>query len=245
MGVQGRRVEVSSVISRETVGCFTVEIQPDPDPPNPVKEWDNLGRVILFDGWEKLADEHSFSRDPEWWEEDPLPLPQRIARWEGEPILWLPLYFRCPSRGGLFAGDPGEWNEDRNYYRSRPDGLIYVTRSAVLEEYSRKILTRKVRESASQVLKGEVETFGEFLEGDCYGFVVKDPWGEHVDSCWGIYGLEYAKEAGRESAEYLRTTDEYRTMPDLPECTCSAFWAPELGRACCCRDEEEKEAVCS
>lgn len=208
---------MSDVISRETVGCFTVEVQYDPDPPNPVKEWDNLGRVILFDGWEKLADEHSFSRDPEWWAEDSLSLPQRIARWEQEPILFLPLYFRCPSRGGLFAGDPGEWEEEGSYYRSRPDGLIYVTRSAVLEEYSRKILTRKVREGALEVLKGEVETFGEFLEGDCYGWVVKDPWGETVDSCWGIYGLEYAKEAGRDAAEAWRRDPEWADKPDLPE----------------------------
>lgn len=234
MGVQEGRGMVSNVISRETVGCFTVEIQYDPDPPNPVEEWDNLGTMILFSTTGSGLPSHL--GDKHQWRKTDRDLPWLIEQQEG-PILFRSLHLRGDC--GIYAGDPGEW--DAEYC----DGLIYVTKEDARQDNLVKRLTPKVRENVLRVLKGEVETYGDFLTGACYGWVVKDPWGEHVDSCWGIYGLDYAKEAGREAAEHLRTTEEYRTMPDLPECSCSASWAPEFGHACCCRDEEEKEAVCS
>jgi hypothetical protein len=52
-------------------------------------------------------------------------------------------------------------------------------------------------------LRGEVETFDQFLRGEVYGYVteqlVDGEW-EQRDSCWGIYELDYARKCGTDAA---------------------------------------------
>jgi len=44
-------------------------------------------------------------------------------------------------------------------------------------------------------MKGEVETYDQFLTGDVYGFQVVDSDDEVIDSCWGFYSDEGVKDA--------------------------------------------------
>ncbi|SHF15500.1 hypothetical protein SAMN02745133_01946 [Desulforamulus putei DSM 12395] len=46
---------------------------------------------------------------------------------------------------------------------------------------------------AVQLLQSEVETYSQWLEGDVYGFVLKDAEGNEIDSCWGFYGTDWEK----------------------------------------------------
>jgi len=72
-------------------------------------------------------------------------------------------------------------------------GWIYVTKAKVREEYGVKHITKKVRERVIAVLEAEVETYSQWLEGDVYGFVLEDAQGNHIDSCWGFYGTDWAE----------------------------------------------------
>jgi phage tail protein X len=50
------------------------------------------------------------------------------------------------------------------------------------------------------------------LEGKVYGYVIETVDGDHIDSCWGFYGHEYAtteavEAAHREAAEIDKRTD--------------------------------------
>lgn len=47
-------------------------------------------------------------------------------------------------------------------------------------------------------LQPTVDLYGHWAFGDVYGFVVKDPDGMEVDSCWGFYGFDHSK-SGLES----------------------------------------------
>jgi hypothetical protein len=66
--------------------------------------------------------------------------------------------------------------------------------------------TPEKREAAAEALVREWNTY---LEGDVWGYIVEeyDPttstWTE-IDSCWGCYGLDYAKSEGRLVAEHHR-----------------------------------------
>ena len=42
-------------------------------------------------------------------------------------------------------------------------------------------------------LKGEVETYDQYLTGQVYGFTISEEEGDEdeLDSCWGFYGLEH------------------------------------------------------
>lgn len=62
-----------------------------------------------------------------------------------------------------------------------------------------------LRESAEKAARGLVEYWNQYLSGDVWGVVIEDRNGEHVDSCWGYYGLEYARQ---EAAEMLKQAED-------------------------------------
>ena len=75
-------------------------------------------------------------------------------------------------------------------------GVVMVKRSEFPErKKSDKGLRAKV---AAQLC----ETVTQWCNGEIYGYVVEDSEGEHLDSCWGFYGLEYCESEGRDAAKY-------------------------------------------
>ncbi|GAF98690.1 unnamed protein product, partial [marine sediment metagenome] len=48
--------------------------------------------------------------------------------------------------------------------------------------------SKKLRKRIEGYLKGEVETYDNYLTGYVFGYCIKDADGEDVDSCWGFYG---------------------------------------------------------
>ena len=91
-------------------------------------------------------------------------------------------------------------------------GWIYCSKERAVEEWGKKVCTRKVRDAAIACLKSEVEVYDQFLTGDVYGYVIETTPeededgdaigdGEHVDSCWGFFGLDYAKSEALDAAK--------------------------------------------
>lgn len=87
-------------------------------------------------------------------------------------------------------------------------GFAFITKAKILENWSGKILTAKLRALAESCIESEVETYDQYLTGDVYGYVVEkldpdadeDDDGEETDSCWGFFGLDYAIGEGRRAA---------------------------------------------
>lgn len=84
--------------------------------------------------------------------------------------------------------------------------IAYVAKKDICAEYGTKICTAAVKKLAMQVLAGEVETFNDYVQGRCYGYVKYDNDGNEIDSCWGFIGdsglediREYAGEEYKES----------------------------------------------
>lgn len=64
---------------------------------------------------------------------------------------------------------------------------------------------------AKEIIEADIGEFKKYLEGEVFGYVVEDPDGEHLDSCWGLYGREYAEEeAGRAFEEAIRADKRER-----------------------------------
>ena len=55
-----------------------------------------------------------------------------------------------------------------------------------------------LQESALKAAGSLIEEWNQYLSGDVWGCIVEDDNGNHVDSCWGFYGREYAEEQGAE-----------------------------------------------
>ncbi|MEI6084003.1 MAG: hypothetical protein WCS70_06845 [Verrucomicrobiota bacterium] len=98
---------------------------------------------------------------------------------------------------------------DRRWDVSNPVGFIalakdeWKTRSKKAEKYARAL----------------IETWNQYLSGDVWGYVVEKD-GEHVDSCWGFFGREYAETEARAALnsafEAAREEIEASKGPDLP-----------------------------
>lgn len=71
-----------------------------------------------------------------------------------------------------------------------------------------KYRNRKVKgcNGARNYAEGMVTEWNSYLSGDVWGYVIEDANGEHVDSCWGFYGLDYAK------------SEAMSNVPDEPSC---------------------------
>ena len=171
-------------------GC-TIEIEQDPNPMNPRTEYDNLGTMICCHKRYNLGDKHSYKHsDYNSWDE----FINAVEKNEG-PIVWLPIYMYDHS--GITINTTGfscPWDSGQL-------GFIYITKEKVRKEYGWKVISKKRLEKIKEYLRGEVETYDDFITGSVYGYEVKDAKGEEVDSCWGFFGSDHEKSGLMEGAK--------------------------------------------
>jgi hypothetical protein len=173
-------------------GC-KIKIYPDCDAESP-RDWDNLGTMICMHRRYNLGDKHN------------IDLPGDFASWDQveahlikayQAFIILPLYLYDHS-GLTMRTYPFECRWD-----SGQVGFIYITKEKIKKEMARpktkkknpdllpiKHISKKIKARAMQCLIGEVETYDKYLRGDVYGYVVEDADENHLDSCYGFYGLE-------------------------------------------------------
>lgn len=171
---------------------FKLEIEQDSSPESP-RTWDNLGTMVCFHKRYDLGDKTDYrSEDYDSWGE----LKQGIIDNEGE-VFMLPLYLYDHS-GITMSTRPFNCNWD-----SGQVGYIFVSKNKVKKE---GIDETKVLD----YLKGEVETYDQYLTGDVWGYRIYEIetcslGHEHktlVDSCWGFFGEEYAEQEGKSLLEH-------------------------------------------
>ena len=157
------------------------------------REWSNLGTIVYNHPRYNLGDEKI--NDPIEWLEDMLGITnqhvynnQRLEQLETrffKEYIALPLYLY--DHGGITMKTTPfgcRWDSGKV-------GYIYVSKEDVCKEYGWKNVNQKRREQVLLYLKGEIETFDQYLRGDIYGFIIEDEDGEHIDSCWGFYGDDF------------------------------------------------------
>ena len=153
---------------------YTIEVYPDFDPMNP-REWDNPGLMICFHSRYSLGDKHSMSFDEA---QDYVDRPD---------VLSIPLMLYDHSSLSIstrsFYGrvNHAEWD-------SGQVGWITITQAQAVKEWGHKKFSKGVRHRALKCLESEVEIYDQYLRGEVYGFNIKSPESENVDSCWGFYG---------------------------------------------------------
>lgn len=185
-----------------------LKIYYDEDCPNP-REWDNLGTMVCWHRRYNLGDKHSYRDPDDFWAslaEEIIGDPDKVERMSFEQCekvvrenaIILPLYLYDHSSLVMRTypfNDP--WD-------SGQVGWIYVLKEKVREEYGVRRVTKKVRDRVIALLKAEVDTYSQWLEGDVYGFVLEDAKGNKIDSCWGFFGTDWKENgvAGHIPGEY-------------------------------------------
>jgi hypothetical protein len=153
----------------------TLEIIQDEFGESP-REWDNICEMICFHKRYDLGDKHNIkSHDYSSWEEmiDANSLPSDIV---------VPLYFY--DHGGIaISTSPFSCPWD-----SGQIGFAIIPVNKIVLEYGDD--SDISRANARRVLQGEVNTYNQYLQGEVFGYVLKDEAGEEIDSCWGFFGYD-------------------------------------------------------
>lgn len=147
---------------------------------------------------------------------------------ERNGIIYLPLYIY--EHGGITMSTSGfscPWD-------SGQAGWIYTTKEEILKTGGRiksnkgnyvKITDRNWKNAACTWMRGEVKLYDQYLQGDCYGYIIDEldmddqsslesemnvlneddmNWNEDIDSCWGFFsdkwGDDLIEEIAREAA---------------------------------------------
>lgn len=177
---------------------YKIEIHSDSDDSGESpRDWDNLGAMVCFHRRYELGDKnHGFSSPDEFTE---------FLQSNKKSIIAIPLYLMDHSGITMRAGravsdfiacDSAGWDWGMV-------GYIYVTYDNIRKEYNKKRVSKQLKDRVYKHLCQEVETYDQYLTGDIYGYMVINPDGEDIDSCWGFYGhdhkasglLEYAQNA--------------------------------------------------
>ena len=186
-------------VSEKRIDNYLIRTYYDNSPESP-REWDNLGTMVCFHGRYSLGDKHDYNSDDyNGWDE----MEKDIIKRENVGVI-LPLYlydhsgitistssFSCPWDSGQI-------------------GFIFISKKKMLEEYGGKIVTQKLKEKVTEYLKGEVETYDQYLQGDIYGYkifkVTECDYGheheEELGSCWGFYGEENCLDEAESIVKY-------------------------------------------
>jgi hypothetical protein len=180
-------------------GDYILEIFQDDFYDSP-RSWDPLGTMVCFHGRYNLGDKHDYNNDDySTWTE----LKEAIIEGENAKII-LPLYLYDHS--GITMNTTGfscGWD-------SGPGGWIFASEDRIKKEYNVDVITDDILEKVTNVLKGEVETYDQYLTGDVYGYRVSkvemcDKGCEHeeeLNSCWGFYGMDSVEEEGGRVLDY-------------------------------------------
>lgn len=165
-------------------GEYTVEINYDPDPESPAK-WDNLG-VITYNGRSRYVLGTTGITNDEFDR-----IKQKI---DTGAYIGLPVWAYVHGSSTIKAAESNPFSCP---WDSGHTGWVYATREKVLSEFggpAAKRITKRMKEAALSCLRAEVETFSQYLNGEVYGFVIKDANGNQIDSCWGFYGLDACRD---------------------------------------------------
>lgn len=197
---------MTEAVEKFEVNGYRVEIFPDEDPVNAdPRDADNLG-IMVATGHKRytLGDEPHTRTIGEYedaralvelvWQREITP-EEMVARLKEEfgATVVLPLWLLDHS--GL-SMRTGPFHEDAQQWDSGVVGFIFDTAKT-------REATGVEEANVEEALRGEVAEYSLFLEGDVYGYVVSDPDGDEVESCWGFLGSRYVEEAAREAAEAL------------------------------------------
>lgn len=109
-----------------------------------------------------------------------------IERCQEERLVFTPFYALIHS--GIWLSTTKSFNGYTCQWDTSFAGIVYIEDAKILEEYGD--LSIRTKAKVLSYLEGEVKTFGQYLQGDVYGFCTYDSEGEEIDSCWGFYGSD-------------------------------------------------------
>lgn len=211
------------VVESETVGPFTVDVEVDMNPPNPLEEHDQLdGFGIDCEGIGQYGALLPYQRGLfEWFCSRDLVAGSGLERREVGTFLRqhaiLPLAYNTH-----LSGSDLHCEDYTRKHMATCDGYVFVLLGSVLDEgvcgAHQGMGLDELRECGHEYLRLAVQELDDYHNSNVYGYVVREGE-EELDSCWGFIGDEgYALEEGVRQAECMlrrRRSNRLRCLRNL------------------------------
>lgn len=202
---------------------FTINIVPDRDPQNP-REWEMAATLAMKN--KDWADDDAVSADSE--AEFYVRLAQAVGEElykyihyeDGEISVWAE-----PDQHDENIIETARQIAFQNYYITEvycyqesagialstsgfgsawdfeQAGFAYIKKAYIKKVEAHAPDSKTEEEWAHDIMASEVETYGQYLNCECFGFVIQSNDGRIVDSGVGFFDLEYCKEEALRVAE--------------------------------------------
>lgn len=156
-------------IYTETKNGKTVEIYHDQDSESP-RSWSTFGKILYVSNYRYVLGDEEATREEI----------EEIVN--SNDFVSLPVYAYIHGNTVLkaFANNPFSCPWD-----SGQSGIVYVSKEDIAKEFGDT--SEESINKAILLMQGQVDTFSQYLNGEVYGFILKDAEGNQVDSCWGYY----------------------------------------------------------
>jgi len=179
-----------------------LKIVEDDDPLNPRTDYDHLGTMVCWHSRYDLGDKQIEAGEYENAEE----IIEAI-----DAAVILPLFLFDHSGLSMSTSSVSFQAFDSHGWDWGCVGLIYVTKETLMVEYSMSETDdlTEIKEKAKECLVAEINEYDQYLQGDVWGYVIEDG-GEEIDSCWGFFGYEYAKQEGKSILNFHEKQKENR-----------------------------------
>jgi len=167
------------------LGNRTLKIVNHCDSESP-RNWDNLSSFILVGSHGPNETDFEFEGNYESRFDFIEQGEQEIRKYFKDVAVCLPVHVYKHS-GIAFSTEMSGQFACR--WDSGTAGFIVITKEQIRENWSIKRVTQKHIDHAERIAKAELETYGNWANGEVYGFQLEED-GEEIDSCYGFYGYD-------------------------------------------------------
>lgn len=178
---------MNDAIETLEVSSFSIGIFCDPDPQNPREDWDHQSTLVIMH--RNLAIEEDKGEVRNHFDGSWQNAYQRIGDCQGGMLI-LPVFLLDHSGITISTTD------FRDSWDSGQSGFIWQTEAQIREQFlieAGRDITVDEFEHARNCLKGEIEEYNQYVNGEIFGYVLSSVGGKELESCWGFYGLDCCK----------------------------------------------------
>jgi hypothetical protein len=171
------------------------------------RTWDNLGHMVCSNRSYAFGDEQFTGQTIDDIREKYGGGISGLEAWaekERDAAVALPLYLYSHSGQSIstrsFIGRAQHARFDSGLL-----GVVYVTRDKALKEFDRKRMSQKLRKQIKEIVEAEVETYDQYVQGNVYGFTLRDREGREVETMGGYVGDDFSimYDEAKSTVDYL------------------------------------------
>lgn len=199
------------LIKDEKYKDYTIRLEYDEIPSSP-REWENLG-TFYSNHRDYNPDGHSIDKLVEMF--PPRNRNEFINRDAlSREYVWINVYAYIHTSITL-STSPFNDSWDSGLF-----AIYAISKEKVRREYNKKVISKQLRENIEEYLTSEVRIYSQYLKGNVYGYIIEDPDGDEVNSCWGFYEQDDCLDEAKRMVDWYIECEEreaeerYNTIKD-------------------------------